>query len=336
MKMFMPSLGANISLSEDWEIDLYNEHRNNTFVQTCKTVLGAKIKEQDYLKVNKVVIPKNSVLTFDRIYLRKGVADYDSVTFTIQHPEFKKLKGRFWVKLTDVNKIEYDDFTQISPNEIVKKLDKALAQNKTPLHVSGIDFSKIITNSGNIEVKFSIPREEEYKNIKEISSILYVNIERLLKNDFQTPDNINLNIKIRDEINGIVKTKERVLSIKNTNLIRSMINSNTIVIKDFDTFTDEIVKAINKKNVHNFYYFKNLFRSMPKTHLDKIVDKTVTSFIDSLNDMGKTVSNIRSFMNSSAYSYLTELSQEIPQFKNVIKKAEYIEIEIKDAEIAGR
>ena len=48
------------------------------------------------------------MLSVDRIFIRNGMPDYDSVTFRIRsHPEQKKLKGRFWVKLDDANKIVY-------------------------------------------------------------------------------------------------------------------------------------------------------------------------------------------------------------------------------------
>lgn len=57
----------------------------------------------------EVTIPVGSVLSIDRIFIRKGISDYSSLTFFLKsHPDktFKK-KPRFWTKLLDCNKIEF-------------------------------------------------------------------------------------------------------------------------------------------------------------------------------------------------------------------------------------
>lgn len=57
----------------------------------------------------EVTIPVGSVLAIDRIFIRKGMNDYSSLTFFLKaHPDkvFKK-KPRFWAKLVDCNKIEF-------------------------------------------------------------------------------------------------------------------------------------------------------------------------------------------------------------------------------------
>ncbi len=64
-------------------------------------------------------LPPETVLSVDRIYIRKGVGDFDSVTFLISDcPDKrfapKKARGflpggcRFWVKLDDANGMECD------------------------------------------------------------------------------------------------------------------------------------------------------------------------------------------------------------------------------------
>lgn len=73
-----------------------------------------------------VTIPEHTELKIDRIYIRKGNKDFSSVTFISQnslnvlfkpkkkltkqekqrHPNFGPL--RFFAKLQDVNKIEFD------------------------------------------------------------------------------------------------------------------------------------------------------------------------------------------------------------------------------------
>lgn len=50
----------------------------------------------------RAVLPKGTILTVDRIYIRKGSPDYDSVSFNA--PKFYKGKRvRFFAKLADVN-----------------------------------------------------------------------------------------------------------------------------------------------------------------------------------------------------------------------------------------
>lgn len=67
-----------------------------------------------------LTLPAGTVLTVDRIYIRKGQGDYSSLTFYIaetSHPTltrdktakgFKKGRKRFWAKLHDVNAIDFE------------------------------------------------------------------------------------------------------------------------------------------------------------------------------------------------------------------------------------
>jgi hypothetical protein len=117
MKMYIPSIGDEIVLTSNWEFGLWNERRNYDFL----VFLGDVTKEYwDYFYSNKsmksrpCVIPKGSLLKIDRIYIRKGVSDYDSITFYWKglppKPGSKSKKTRairFWVKLEDANKIEF-------------------------------------------------------------------------------------------------------------------------------------------------------------------------------------------------------------------------------------
>ncbi len=60
-----------------------------------------------------VMLPAGSVLSIDRIFIRKGANDWSSLTFFLkEHPtlSFKK-KPRFWVNLPDCNKIEFEPVT---------------------------------------------------------------------------------------------------------------------------------------------------------------------------------------------------------------------------------
>jgi hypothetical protein len=63
-------------------------------------------------RICTITLPKGTQLTIDRIYIRKGATDFDSLSFwmTGRPPTIafkKKGKVRFWAKLTEVNSIEF-------------------------------------------------------------------------------------------------------------------------------------------------------------------------------------------------------------------------------------
>lgn len=62
------------------------------------------------LKITTITIPANSLLAVDRIFIRKGMDDWSSLTFFLkEHPAYTfKKKPRFWAKLADCNNIEFE------------------------------------------------------------------------------------------------------------------------------------------------------------------------------------------------------------------------------------
>lgn len=108
----VPPIGTEIILAEDWTFKLYDESRNRTLIYamgvTDKYPPRDKWEYSYYANppAVEVTLPKGSKLTVSRIYIRCGKKAYDSITFTLKsHPLDKKIKGRFWAKLGDVNKI---------------------------------------------------------------------------------------------------------------------------------------------------------------------------------------------------------------------------------------
>lgn len=135
MKLHIPSLGDKLELLSDWTFWLHYECRNESLFEylgntaswvpqtykghytddyPTKIVNGTKL----YLVPNRylvwgnhkpiqVSLPKGTQLTIDRIYIRKGGADFNSVTFNLPKPKDCKVKGRvrFWAKLEDVNEM---------------------------------------------------------------------------------------------------------------------------------------------------------------------------------------------------------------------------------------
>lgn len=140
MKLFIPELGEKLTLSQSWEFTLYLETRNENLASyfnfrawdiTGNLCLDeADQRSRGWNKVEgsksrfykKITLPKDTILTIDRIYIRKGAADFSSVSFFLDKKSLDKTfsknieslsnaKGpiRFWAKLEDVNKIEFYD-----------------------------------------------------------------------------------------------------------------------------------------------------------------------------------------------------------------------------------
>jgi len=124
MRLYIPNLGDELKLTADWIFDLYNEVRNETLMH----YIGDS-RDMTYTprRVQSIpcTIPAGSVLCVGRIYIRKGQEDFNSVTFVwknnyIAAHEYKdpwytkpikipRKMVRFWAKLDDVNKIEFDE-----------------------------------------------------------------------------------------------------------------------------------------------------------------------------------------------------------------------------------
>lgn len=110
MKFNIPEIGNTIKLNQDWDFDLHYEHRNDSLIELTT---GKPFAWNSGLTVgskSKMTLPKDTVLRVDRIYIRKGAADFSSVSFIIVESSLEGLKGkaRFWAKLDDVNRIEFE------------------------------------------------------------------------------------------------------------------------------------------------------------------------------------------------------------------------------------
>lgn len=153
--IFIPPLGSIIELEKDWCFHLHDEARNNKLqlainsfppyrnrdphlpmwrqVSMADRKAEVDASEWEYEPhsdmpadadynywsgtwTRAMVFREGTRLKFDRIYLRRGQKDFDSVTFTTNcwmsspgDPLFtasRKLKSlRFWAKLDDVNQI---------------------------------------------------------------------------------------------------------------------------------------------------------------------------------------------------------------------------------------
>lgn len=129
MRMFVPEIGTRIVLSADWSLRIHEEYRNKAVHDRLKARLPAS--ELDRMRAERdrlmsavqeeyrkrwtpeanaerlasleeqagramsipVTLPAGSELTVDRIYIRKGISAYSSLTFYLTkttHPNARE------------------------------------------------------------------------------------------------------------------------------------------------------------------------------------------------------------------------------------------------------
>lgn len=124
-KLYIPRLRDRLKITADWTFPVYLEHRNEAliahmgygygtaerdiFLQRLDKEKGTWYYRGDQKLPKPFTMPAGTVLSVDRIYMRNGYRDYDSVTFRCKLPHGKKqVSVRFWAKLDDVNGLEFE------------------------------------------------------------------------------------------------------------------------------------------------------------------------------------------------------------------------------------
>lgn len=123
MKLFVPACGDRLVLTKPWTFMLWLESRNMKFAKArgfapeSASHYGGVWKRGSGYEKKEVTLPEGTVLECDRVYIRtfnksriQDGDDYDSITWKLIDPKKGKMEkfGRFWVKLTDANEIEFD------------------------------------------------------------------------------------------------------------------------------------------------------------------------------------------------------------------------------------
>lgn len=123
MKMYIPSLGDDIRLTSDWSFIVHAEYRNADILeyfdydyqdekQFSVEYAGLTWRWNGIPFLKPCTLPAGTVLRIKRIFIRQGATDFDSVTFVTKLPtrggNGKLTLIRFWAKLADVNKIDFE------------------------------------------------------------------------------------------------------------------------------------------------------------------------------------------------------------------------------------
>ncbi|CCG43314.1 hypothetical protein [Magnetospirillum molischianum] len=129
MKLFVPPLGTRLRLTADWTFPLFNEHRNYALIKRLELIWPESTTSYDHWHRTElsqdVTLPVGTILTVDRIYIRQGQDNFDSMTFTVfDCPDMRlrsKSKGgpiagrvRFWAKLENINGLECELFEEVA------------------------------------------------------------------------------------------------------------------------------------------------------------------------------------------------------------------------------
>ena len=158
--MMIPTIGTRLTLLSPWTFRLYSESRNKilgkkvkadwalddpawykSFEETKHCNSNAEIHTVPRnpsgrwtLRHHLVTLPVGTELVVDRIYIRRGKEEYDSITFRLlTWPGTKIKKGRFWVRLADANVLHCDyDVTTLSPVDGVPKQEKEKEWEQRP------------------------------------------------------------------------------------------------------------------------------------------------------------------------------------------------------------
>jgi hypothetical protein len=120
MKLFIPAIATKLVLTQPWTFHLFYERRNSAFIETLRRHYhNIKTPPNTYYgqshDIGEFTLPVGTKLSVSRVYIRLGQKEYNSVTFLINYEVFSpklekdvKVKGRCWMKLDDVNKMEVD------------------------------------------------------------------------------------------------------------------------------------------------------------------------------------------------------------------------------------
>lgn len=128
MKFYIPHLRDRIRVTEDFTFPLHRESRNDEGVFGFEfeygddqrkwwphdTIITSRtyrngtpfVHTEHVFHPIDVTIPAGTILGVDRIFIRQGARDYDSVTFRSYGEGLPK--GRFWIKLDDLNGMEME------------------------------------------------------------------------------------------------------------------------------------------------------------------------------------------------------------------------------------
>jgi len=143
--LYIPELGDELKLTNNWAFTLYSEYRNAAiWAEVTKGEFKYKYSPTGKLDSVQHMLPKGTVLAVDRIYIRKGASDFSSISFRIiSHPVWTKEKRvfgtkqlfRFWAKLADCNTIQFEQVRDITKEVRISRWSHTLYDVNAKGHI---------------------------------------------------------------------------------------------------------------------------------------------------------------------------------------------------------
>jgi len=180
MRVFIPTTGDMLRLESPWQFTVFSEHRNHEFIKAAsiKNQKGGNAQSWETVEIGTTVIERSSELVVDRVYIRQGMNDFDSVTFVVASCNDRpKLVGqRFWAKLADVNLIEAELVARNQPTGIAAQAAfKARLKRADPKEAERLDkqaANKLDLKASN-DVIDEMQRSIPYAVVSEVLDRMY-------------------------------------------------------------------------------------------------------------------------------------------------------------------
>lgn len=222
-RLFIPQIGNELKLIKNWDCKVFNEYRNSKIFDGLNIDVSAHNQRDTNIDIT---FPRGTVLKVSRLYVRAPASSFDSITFSIVSCPIKALnKARFWVKLMDANKIEFEEnIIDMDSHKKLKSLHRFVALNNNyqnsehlkPKEANSVNkeifdyFAK--KNNNVLSAKFEISAEElaqtitfensrSYYQTRENRIELFNNAINLIKQKF---DNIEVAINMIPVLDGWV------------------------------------------------------------------------------------------------------------------------------------
>lgn len=255
----IPTVGDELILGQDITVNVVREHRNTKFLSSYAIETGCECNEHN----TPVTLIKNTVLKVDRIYLRKGAGDFDSLTFILKsHPKYKKLKGRFFVSLEQLQGLKFtypakEPESEKSGKDVVNQLAKDAHKEYQKQNPGALEWeSRGFVADRVLKSLEQYPVLETFtldlnvtKKLKSFESgLLNVNLDNMDDNESVTVCGSSLKVRLAKEYIGEIQSAIEKLSDTDVNKgCNSFIN-------DCDELIDRIVEIqvvqINKDTVY--------------------------------------------------------------------------------------
>lgn len=168
-KIHIPQVGDEFKITKNWNCNVFNEYRNSKVFEALSIDNSAKNTHIE------ITLPVGTTIRIERVYVRAPASSYDSVTLRILSSPIKSLaKARFWVKLSEINKLEFeevemtmDSYSKLSVLErfMVVNLGKEGLGKDLSFEDKNEVYSKIFSyfkekNKNNFVVKMNLSAED--------------------------------------------------------------------------------------------------------------------------------------------------------------------------------